>query len=140
MLAVRRARALFAGSLLAAIGCGTITPYPDRAVDPRRAAPPTPAQPPGWLTKGATPLPTTTTAAASAALSLPPPDNLTFEHVQPASGLAAPRIEEERSAANHPVAEPMPPISPVAAPAVVPAVTPVIDEPNWKPAGGFRAP
>jgi len=142
MLAVRRARALVAGSLVAAMGCGTISPYPDRASDPRRAAPPTPGQPPGWLTTGSTPMPTSTATApaASAALSLPPPDILALAPVQPASGLGAPRVEEERSAANYPVAEPLPPITPVAAPAVLPAVTPLIDEPNWKPAGGFRAP
>jgi hypothetical protein len=133
MVAVRRARALVAAGLIAAMGCGTISPYPDRASDPRRAVAPTPTQTPGWLTAGSTAIPSTTAPAASTALSLPPPDNLA---VQPAAGLSIPRVEEERSPANHPIAEPLSPITPIAAPAATPATV----EPNWKPAGGFRAP
>ena len=101
-------------------------------------------RPPAWLTAGAMPLPT-----KPALPTLPEPDLLSAQN-EPQ--LSVPRVEEERSPANHSVAETIPEVTPVSAvlpvspmsPIVVPAVTPIapatpIAEPNWKPAGGFRA-
>ena len=140
MTAVRRAPALCAGGLLLlGLGCGMSSPHADRSAT---RLPPAPAdhRPPGWLTAGAMPLPTT-----PALPSIPEPDLLTAQNHP---DLSVPRVEEERSTANHTVAESLPAVTPVSAVAPIPPVGPVgpmnpaapVVEPNWKPAGGFRAP
>ncbi len=144
MPAVRRAPALCVGGLFAllGLGCGMSSPYADRSAT-RQPPAPTDQRPLAWLTAGATPLPT-----APALPSSPEPDLFTAQ-IEPA--LSVPRVEEERSPANHSVAEPLPTVTPVSASAPLSPIgpigpggplapTPPIVEPNWKPAGGFRAP
>lgn len=141
MTAIRRACAL--ASLFSAMGCGTMPPFHARQSDPGDASRGLPAanqRPPAWLTAGAAPMP-----SPSAPLSLPEPDLFT---AQPAPGLSVPRVEEERSKANHPVEEMVPSVTPVSRVAPISPISPIsptgpaspvwtlpVAEPDWKPAG-----
>jgi hypothetical protein len=137
-------RAFALACLFCAMGCGTLPPFHARQADSAeapRGLSSANQRPPGWLTAGAAPLP----SAASPYLSLPEPDLFS---AQPDPRLGVPRVEEERSAANHPVEElsaavtpvshaaPISPISPTSpiGPAA-PATALPVAEPDWKPAG-----
>lgn len=146
MTAVRRALALCAGGLFASLGlgCGMSSPFADRSAS-RLPPAPIDQRPPAWLTAGAMPLPT-----SPALPSLPEPDLFSAQN-EPHLGV--PRVEEERSTTNHTIAEPLPAVTPVSAVSPIGPVGPISPigpvgatsptlpsvEPNWKPAGGFRA-
>jgi hypothetical protein len=150
MTAARRALALCAGGLFVSmgLGCEMSSHLTDRESTrlPEQAL-----RPPAWLNAGAMPM-----QSAPALPALPEPDLFSAQNE---SHLGVPRVEEERSAANHSVEGNLPAVTPVSAvspmtpasPIVVPAVTPLspsspsspalpVAEANWKPAGGFRAP
>jgi hypothetical protein len=122
--------------LLSAIGCGST--YPERTASTRAAAA---HHQPNWLASAAPPAPA---AAIESAAALPPPAPL---DAQDPPRIDVPRVEEERSPANYPVAaEPVPlvpavtpvsAVSPVGAGGPVSPIgpAPVIAEPDWKPAG-----
>jgi hypothetical protein len=142
MTAISRACAL--ASLFSAMGCGTIPPFLARQPDPgdaSRGLPTANQRPPAWLTAGAAPPP----SAASPPLSLPEPDLFS---AQSTPGLGVPRVEEERSTANHIVEELVPAVTPVTHVAPISPISPTsptgpaspawtlpVAEPDWKPAG-----
>jgi hypothetical protein len=127
MSAVRRIGLLSSLALVVAIGSGCEMTRPISSRDnqsARNIAPSAPRQKPAWLTTGTAPLPPKMTP-----IQLPAPESLAAQ-LEPTSPV--PRIEEERSTANNPVAAPLTP--------VIPAAATVTEEPEWKAAGERRAP
>jgi hypothetical protein len=134
-------RACAFASLLCAMGCETLPPFHARqteSAEALRGLPSSSQRPPAWLTAGAAPLP----ATASPYQSLPEPDLFS---AQSTPGLAVPRVEEERSVANHPVEELTPAVTPVSHAAPMSPISPIgpaapatnlpVAEPDWRPAG-----